>query len=96
MYINDLFKAVEQKDFQFLSQALRRVDKSALHEVDAAGHTFKTLAIKTLQNPEFEEFCRILQEYYREVKLQAVCTKELCSGQERLAIEPVLIEKIWN
>lgn len=61
---NELFQHVLDKNFVSLSQSLSTLPPEALLEVDEVGNTFKTLAIKTLTNAEFEEFCTIMQHYY--------------------------------
>ncbi len=64
MATNELFQHVKDKNFAMLSLSLRALPPEALLEVDEAGNTFKTLAIKILSDKDFEQFCSVLQGYY--------------------------------
>lgn len=59
-----LHNHILEKNLNALKEALDSEKPEVVEELNSQGHSFKTLAVKTLNPQEFEVFCHILEKYY--------------------------------
>ena len=59
-----LHRHILEKNLVALAEDLQSERPEVIEELDNHGDSFKTLAIKTLNEQEFDIFCDILQNYY--------------------------------
>ncbi len=67
MQQNLLHENILSKNFIDLALQLRAQDPKTQQELNSEGDSFKTLAIKTLSDGEFDVFCDVMQDYLCEV-----------------------------
>lgn len=67
MQQNPLHENILSKNFTDLAIELRAQDPKIQQELNSEGDSFKTLAIKTLSDGEFDVFCDVMQDYLCEV-----------------------------
>ena len=67
MQQNPLHANILSRNFTGLAQQLREQDPTTQQEIDSQGYSFKTLAIETLSDGEFDEFCDVMQDYLCEI-----------------------------
>lgn len=67
--MNTLLQNIADKNLKALEENLSKCDAQELQTINQKCENFKSLAIKTLNDKEFEDFCRILKNFYAQKKI---------------------------
>lgn len=67
--MNTLLQNIVDKDLKALEKNLSKCDAEELQKINHKCENFKSLAIKTLNDKDFEDFCRILKNFYAQKKI---------------------------
>ncbi len=68
--MNVLQQNILDKDLDSLEKNLNNCTTQTLVDINHKCESFKTLAIRTLNDSEFERFCKILKNYYAKNNLE--------------------------